>query len=58
MIQPKINGSPGFSNDLSIESVELARLRHLIYDQWLRYLKTIAPEHVKRFEECVTERYH
>ena len=58
MIQPKINGSPGFSTDLSIESVELTHLRHLIYDQWLGYLKAIAPEHVKRFEECGMERYH
>ena len=58
IIKPKITGLPGFYTDLSLKSEELARLRHFIHDQWLKYLKTIAPKHVKRFEEIGLERYH
>jgi hypothetical protein len=58
MIKKKLIGTPGFSTDLSLKNEELIRLRHLIHNQWIERIKSLAPEQVNRFEELGMKQYH
>ena len=58
MIKQELLGSQGFLTGLSLTNKELIRIRYLIGNQWLRNIKTVAPEHVDRFDELGIDRYH